>query len=79
MTYLLAGIIVIWLCGLLFLVGQYLNDIRVVLNNLAPDAHHASSRCTRRVQRLAADHSAIAQIILDQTRQPAAPPRFWIQ
>ena len=38
MTYLLAGIIVIWLCGLLFVVGGHLNDVRLAPNNLAPDA-----------------------------------------
>lgn len=38
MTYLLAGIIVAWLCGLFFLAGRYLNDIRLVLNNIAPEA-----------------------------------------
>ncbi len=36
MTYFLAALIVIWVCGLLFFSGQHLNDIRVVLNNLAP-------------------------------------------
>jgi hypothetical protein len=44
MTYLLAGIIVVWLCGLLFLAGQHLNDIRLVLNNLAPDAQPSKRR-----------------------------------
>ena len=44
MTHLLAGIIVVWLCGLLFLVGQHLNDIRVLLNNLAPDAQPSEGR-----------------------------------
>jgi hypothetical protein len=44
MTYLLAGMVVIWLCGLLFFVGQHLNDVRVVLNNLAPDAQSSERR-----------------------------------
>ena len=38
MTYLLAGIIVAWLCGLFFFAGRYLNDIRQVLNNIAAGA-----------------------------------------
>lgn len=37
MTPLLTGLVVVWLCGLLFLVGQYLNDIRIVFNNLNPE------------------------------------------
>jgi hypothetical protein len=44
MTYLLAGGVVIWLCGLLFFAGQHLNDIRVVPNNLAPDAQSSERR-----------------------------------
>jgi hypothetical protein len=44
MTYLLAGLVTIWLCGLLFLAGQQLNDGRVVLNNLAPDAQSSEVR-----------------------------------
>jgi hypothetical protein len=44
MTYLLAGLVTIWLCGLLFLAGQHLNDIRVLLNNLAPDAQSSERR-----------------------------------
>src|SRR5687768_1613206 len=44
MTYLLAGMVVIWLCGLLFFVGQHLNDVRVVLNNLAPGAQSSERR-----------------------------------
>jgi len=44
MTYLLAGIISVWLGGLLFFAGQHLNDIRVVLNNLAPDAQPSERR-----------------------------------
>ena len=44
MTYLLAGLVAIWLCGLLFLAGQHLNDVRVVLNNLAPDAQSSEGR-----------------------------------
>jgi len=41
MIYLAAGLIVVWLAGLLFFAGQALNDIRVVLNNLAPDARYS--------------------------------------
>jgi len=41
MTFALVGIIVVWLCGLLFLAGQHLNDIRLVLNNIAPGAQAA--------------------------------------
>jgi hypothetical protein len=37
MTPLLTGLVVVWLCGLLFLAGQYLNDIRIVFNNLNPE------------------------------------------
>lgn len=38
MTYLVAIFIAIWVFGLLFLSGHYLNDLRVVLNNVAPNA-----------------------------------------
>ena len=38
MTFALLALIVTWLCGLLFLAGQHLNDIRLVLNNVAPEA-----------------------------------------
>jgi hypothetical protein len=51
MTYLLAGVVVIWLCGVLFFTGQHLNDVRVVLNNLSPDAQ-PSERQTPPPQRI---------------------------
>jgi hypothetical protein len=38
MTYVLAVLAVIWICGLIFVTGQYLNDLRVVLNNVLPGA-----------------------------------------
>ena len=41
MNFALVGIIVAWLCGLLFLAGQHLNNIRLVLNSLAPEARTA--------------------------------------
>jgi hypothetical protein len=46
-TYSLAVLIVIWLCGLLFFAGQHLNDLRVVLNNLAPGAPPSESPAPR--------------------------------
>lgn len=36
MTYVFAVLVAIWVCGLLFVAGQYLNDLRVVLNNVLP-------------------------------------------
>lgn len=36
MTYLAIGVIVVWVGGLLFLAGLYLNDMRLVLNSYAP-------------------------------------------
>lgn len=39
--YVVIGLIGIWVAGLLFFVGQTLNDIRVALNNLAPDARYS--------------------------------------
>jgi hypothetical protein len=41
MIYLAIGLTVVWLAGLLFLAGQALNDIRVALNNLTPDARYS--------------------------------------
>jgi hypothetical protein len=41
MMYLVTGLIVVWFAGLLFLAGQQLNDIRLVLNNLAPGARYS--------------------------------------
>lgn len=38
MTYVFASLIVAWLCVLLFLAGLCMNDMRLVLNNLAPGA-----------------------------------------
>jgi hypothetical protein len=42
MTYVVAGLIVIWFCGLLFLAGQFLNDLRLIYNNIAPGAQSIS-------------------------------------
>lgn len=36
MTIPLAVLSAIWVCGLLFIAGQYLNDLRVVLNSVIP-------------------------------------------
>lgn len=47
MTYPFVVLIVVWVCGLLFFAGQQLNDVRVVLNNLAPDASPAESLAPR--------------------------------
>jgi len=33
MTYLVSALVVVWFGGVLFLAGQHLNDIRVVLNH----------------------------------------------
>ena len=41
MTYLISSLVVVWLCGLLFIAGQYLNNVRLVLNNILPDARSA--------------------------------------
>jgi hypothetical protein len=41
MIYLATGLMVVWFAGLLFLTGQALNDIRLVLNDLAPDARYS--------------------------------------
>jgi hypothetical protein len=41
MIYVVTSLIVIWLAGLLVLAGQALNDIRLVLNNLTPDARYS--------------------------------------
>ncbi len=38
MTYVFASLIVVWICGLLFLAGLCMNDLRLVLNNLVPGA-----------------------------------------
>lgn len=38
MTYVFAGLIVAWICGLLFLAGLCMNDFRLILNNLVPGA-----------------------------------------
>lgn len=38
MTFPVAHFAVIWVLGLLFITGLYLNDLRVVLNNVAPGA-----------------------------------------
>jgi len=36
MIYLATGLVVVWLCVVLFLVGRTLNLLRLVLNNFAP-------------------------------------------
>jgi hypothetical protein len=36
MTYLAIGLVVLWCCGLLVLVGRALNFMRLVYNNLVP-------------------------------------------
>ena len=38
MTYVFVSLIVAWICGLLFLAGLCMNDLRLVLNNLLPGA-----------------------------------------
>lgn len=38
MTYLVAVLVLIWVCGLLLVAGRYLNDMRVVFNNVVPGA-----------------------------------------
>jgi hypothetical protein len=38
MSYVLAGLITVWICGLLFLAGVLLNDLRMIYNNLFPGA-----------------------------------------
>lgn len=38
MTLALTILAAIWVCGLLFIAGLYLNDLRVVLNSVAPGA-----------------------------------------
>lgn len=53
MTFALIGLIVVWLCGLLFLAGQHLNDIRLVLNNIAPEARSADRPSQPRLLRAA--------------------------
>jgi hypothetical protein len=47
MTLALVGIIVTWVCALLFLAGQHLNDIRLVFNNIAPGAQAADQPSQR--------------------------------
>lgn len=41
MMYLVSSLVVIWLCGLLFFAGQYLNNVRLVLNTIILDARSA--------------------------------------
>jgi len=36
MTYVTTGLIVVWLCGALLLIGRAVNFLRLVFNNLAP-------------------------------------------
>lgn len=36
MTYFVTVLVLIWICGLLLVAGRYLNDLRVVLNNVVP-------------------------------------------
>ncbi|MCS3726492.1 hypothetical protein [Bradyrhizobium betae] len=38
MTFPVVVLVVIWILGLLFIAGLYLNDVRVVLNNISPGA-----------------------------------------
>jgi hypothetical protein len=38
MSYVVAGLITVWICGLLLLAGALLNDLRVIYNNLLPGA-----------------------------------------
>ena len=45
MIYVANGFLVLWLSGLLVLTGVAMNDIRLVLNNLAPGASY-SDFCT---------------------------------
>ena len=53
MTFALVGLIVIWICGLLFLAGQHLNNIRLVLNSIAPEARSADQPSQFRLLRAA--------------------------
>lgn len=52
MIFALAVLAAIWACGLLVIAGLYLNDLRVVLNSVAPCAQTsmlpAQAGCTRR-------------------------------
>jgi hypothetical protein len=44
MTYLVSALVVVWFGGVLFLAGQHLNDIRVVLNHIEPGASSAGTQ-----------------------------------
>ena len=41
MTYLATCLMIIWIAGLLYLAGRWMNDLRLVLNSLTPDARLA--------------------------------------
>lgn len=41
MIYVANGLLVLWLAGMLMLVGVAMNDIRLVLNNLVPGARYS--------------------------------------
>lgn len=41
MTYLSIALIVVWLAAVLFFCGRYLNDLRLVMNNLTPEAGYS--------------------------------------
>ncbi len=43
MTFLIAGLIATWVCGLLFFLAQYLNDCRLVLNNFHPNTRSSAA------------------------------------
>ena len=40
MTYLPGSLVALWFGGLIFFAGRALNDTRLILNNLAPDAKY---------------------------------------
>jgi hypothetical protein len=42
MTHLATVLIVIWLAGLLFLIGQWMNYLRLVHNNLVPEMGYSN-------------------------------------
>lgn len=43
MTFVLPSLILIWICGLLFLAGLLLNDVRLLYNNIIPGAARTSN------------------------------------
>jgi len=71
MTHLAIGVVVIWSCGFVFLVGRTLNFIRLVYNNVAPDKSYWDSRDVLRFHvlmrfRFMADAGAIAPASLTE-------------